>query len=261
MIKLTVANQRGGIGKTTTALTLARCFADEGKKVLLIDTDSQGSIFITLNLFERVRGWLHQFIVERLALSEVLTPISPNIDVIASDRRTLVIEGYISAMPVKEMLFKQLLSTAEDAYDAVIFDVAPSVSNLQTCAVAYTQNVLCPVGMDSLSIEGAMGSLQVIEVLNKWFNLHCRCIGFLPTMVDRRLSATDFVMKALKRESEERNIPVLHGIRTDHAVNKAARNNSFLQDWDPKSKALDDYLIAYRELLTYAGAPSNGTAR
>jgi chromosome partitioning protein len=253
MIKLTIANQRGGIGKTTTALTLARCFADDGKRVLLIDTDPQGSIFITLDVGNKVKGWLHQFLIENLALNEVITPVyekeQGRIDLIASDRRTMRIEGHLSTMPAREMVFTSLLASAEPRYDAIIFDVAPSISTLQTCAIAYTESVLCPVGMDALSIEGAMGSLQVIEILNKWFKLDCRCVGFLPTMVDKRLSATEFVLNALQHESEERHIPLLHEIRTDHAVNRSARNNRFLQDWDGKSKALEDYLAAYKQLI------------
>lgn len=251
MIKLTVANQRGGIGKTTTSLTLARCFADDGKRVLLIDTDPQGSIFITLDIGDRVKYWLHQFVDDRLSLNEVVTPVIDNIDVIASDRRSVRLEGILSSMPAKEMVFNTLLSGAEERYDAVIFDVAPSISSLQTCAIAYTRDVLCPVGMDHLSIEGVMGTLQVIQLLNQWQNMHCRCVGFLPTMVDKRFAVTDLVLRTLEFESKKLGIPVFHGIRTDQAINRASSSNQFLQDWEPRSKSVEDYQTVYRELTKY----------
>jgi chromosome partitioning protein len=258
VIKVTIANQRGGIGKTTTSLTLARCFADDGKRVLLIDTDPQGSIFITLDIGDRVKYWLHQFVDDKLSLNEAVTPIRENIDVIASDRRAVRLEGILSSMPAKEMVFTRLLEGAEGRYDAVIFDVAPSISSLQTCAIAYTRNVLCPVGMDHLSIEGVMGTLQVIHLLNQWQGMNCRCVGFLPTMVDRRFAVTDMVLRTLEFESRERKIPVFHGIRTDQAVNRSSSGNMFLQDFDPKSKAVEDYETAYRELTEYILNNPNG---
>ena len=260
MVKLTIANQRGGIGKTTTSLTLARCFADDGKRVLLIDTDPQGSIFITLDIGDKVKYWLHQFVDDRLSLNEAVTAVRPNIDVIASDRRSVRLEGILSSMPAKELVFNTLLAGAEERYDAVLFDVAPSISSLQTCAIAYTRNVLCPVGMDHLSIEGVMGSLQVIHLLNQWQGMNCRCVGFLPTMVDRRFAVTDMVLRTLEFESKERGIPVFHGIRTDQAVNRASSGNMFLQDWEPNSKAVEDYQTVYQELTNYLNSNPDGAS-
>jgi chromosome partitioning protein len=248
MIKITVSNQRGGVGKTMTALTLARCFADLDKRVLLIDTDSQGSIWMALRL--EPEFWLHHLVNEQMALSRVVVKAHDRIDVICSDRRTMRVEGTLSAAIGKEMTFYELLRVAEDTYDAVLIDVSPSISNLQSCAMAYTQNVLIPVSMDSLAVEGAMASLTSIEMLNKFLKLGCRCAGFLPTQVDQRTSATEVVVRALREHSEHSGIPIIHSIRTDQAVNKALRNHAFLQDWDPKSKALEDYRQACTELLT-----------
>jgi chromosome partitioning protein len=251
MIKITFSNQRGGVGKTTSTLTVARCLADRGMKVLVIDTDSQGSIWMTLEL--EPPGWLHQFVNDGLSLSEVVAHAAPNLDVICSDRRTMRVEATLAAQTAKEMIFYSLLSSAEQEYDAILFDVAPSISHLQSCAIAYTRNVLIPVGMDSLSVEGARASLQSIEVLNHFLKLGCRCIGFLPTMVDNRLSATELVLRALKSHSDVSGIPIIHPIRTDQEVNKAFRNQKFIQDWNPKSKALEDYEAACSELLTALG--------
>jgi chromosome partitioning protein len=255
---ITISNQRGGIGKTTTTLTLARCMAEDGKRVLIIDTDPQGSIYITLDIQDRVKTWLHQFIDDRLSLNEAVTPVRENIDVVASDRRTVRVEGILNSMPAgREQIFDSLLAGAEDRYDFILFDVAPSISSLQTCAIAYTRNVLCPVGMDHLSIEGAMASLQVIELLNKWQSRNCRCIGFLPTMVDRRYSVTDMVLRTLDYESKNREIPVLHSIRTDQSINRASSQHVFLHDWEPKSKAVEDYETVYKQLVEHFSAADN----
>jgi chromosome partitioning protein len=255
MIRLAISNQRGGIGKTTSCLTLARCFADDGKKVLLIDTDTQGSIYLLFGLREKVRGWLPQFLIEGLSLEEVATPIHPNIDLICSDRRSARIEAELSVMPAREMIFHSRLGEAK--YDVVLFDTAPAISSLHTCAIAYAKNVLCPVGMDTLSLEGIAASLQTIRLLNQWSGMNARCVGFLPTQVNRRYSLTNLVLESLQAESEERGVPVLHPIRTDQALNRASTSGQFVQDFDPSSKGLEDYRAAYQELKA-ALESSNG---
>src|ERR1041385_8917694 len=127
MIKLTIANQRGGVGKTITALTLARCMAGGGKRVLLVDTDSQGSIRIALKL--AATGWLHQLVDNQAGLSEVITRTECNVDVICSDRRSQRIESILNSSVAREMTFYGLLAAAEPNYDAIIFDVSPSICN------------------------------------------------------------------------------------------------------------------------------------
>lgn len=253
MMKLTVANQRGGVGKTITALTLAKCMVETGKKVLLVDTDSQGSIRIALKL--QNTGWLHQLMDNQAGLSEVITKTESGVDVICSDRRTQRIEAVLANTVAREMVFYSLLAPAERLYDAVIFDVSPAVCALQSSSIAYTRNVLIPVSMDSLAVEGGMASIQTIQILNDMLRLGCRCVGFLPTMIDRRASATEVVLATLDALSSRYAIPILQGIRTDQAVNKAMRINKFLHDFDPKSRALEDYRAVTKGLMEVLESP------
>jgi cellulose biosynthesis protein BcsQ len=102
-------------------------------------------------------------------------------------------------------------------------------------------------------VEGAMSSLQTVDLLNQALKLDCRCVGFLPTMVDMRLSATEVVMHALQKRSAAMGIPLLPGIRTDQAVNRSLRAGVFLQDHDPRSKALEDYQKTCKILLEELG--------
>ena len=246
MIKLTVSNQRGGVGKTTTAFTLARCWADEGKRVLLVDTDAQGSIWLVLQL--EPQKWLVNFLTDGAALSEVVVKAHERLDVICSNKGTVKAESNLNATMAREMAFYGAFQPYEADYDVMIFDVAPSISSLHGCCIAYTRNVLIPVSMDLLAVEGAGASLNSISILNKHYQLGCKCIGFLPTQVDHRLSGTTVVLRQLEQLSQETGIKVIHGIRTDHTVNRAAREHEFLQDFDPKSKAAEDYLAAAREI-------------
>lgn len=260
-IRITVSNQKGGVGKTTTVLTLARCFADQGRKVLMIDTDPQGNLWTTLSGLPRFQNgskpqyWIHQlFSDEPVAATQMAVEVHERIACIFSDRRMFFAESRLAGTTAKELILNSLLQVAEQQYDVILFDVAPSISHIQTCAVAYTRNILIPVGMDNLSVEGAMSSMQTIELLNRMLKLDCRCVGFLPTMIDQRLSATEVVMHALEERSEAMQIPLLPGIRTDQAVNRALRAGEFLQDYDPRSKALEDYQRTCTLLLEALGA-------
>jgi chromosome partitioning protein len=154
--------------------------------------------------------------------------------------------------PFREFIFRHLLGEYEKSYDAVLIDVAPSISLFQTCAMVYTQQVLIPVDMDILSVQGATASIQAGEMLNGMLagGLNIRVAGMLPVKLDRRLAMTDVVLNTLSSISEKRSVPIYTGIRTDQSVVKAARNRQFLIDFDPRSKALEDYEVLAERLLS-----------
>ncbi|MBM3813749.1 MAG: ParA family protein [Acidimicrobiia bacterium] len=252
MIRLVISNQRGGVAKTTTAVCLARCFAHRGLKTLLIDTDSQGSVATILGL--RPEFALHDFLIRQVLLKECVVSAHPNIDVLCSDRKTQVAEDIISGQMLRELHFEQVIAQtgADRPYQAVIIDVAPSLTLFQTCAMLYAKNVLIPVAMETLSVQGASASISSANELNRLFGRQpgIVSVGILPVMVNNRLQMTQTVMNALEEMSAELHVPLLPLIRTDTAVVKAARSRMFLADYDPKSKALEDYEAAAEKLLS-----------
>jgi chromosome partitioning protein len=251
MIRIVVSNQRGGVAKTTTAVNLARCFADRGLKTLLIDTDSQGSIGTILGL--KPQFTLHDFLIRQMVLKECVVPAHERIDVLCSDRKTMQAEDIISGQTLREVHFEQVLTEtgADKEYDAVVIDVAPSLTLFQTCAMLYSKQVLIPAAMETLSVQGASASISSASELNRLFKRQpgISSIGILPVMVNNRLQMTQTVMNALTDMSAELKVPLLPPIRTDTAVVKAARSRMFLADFDPKSKALEDYEKAADILL------------
>jgi len=152
LIRIVIANQRGGVSKTTTTHTLARLFADQGKRVLLVDTDSQGSLGQVLGL-KPIR-FLHEFIVNDLAFEDCIVKAHERIDVLCSNRENNKAEISLQGMTFGELAFMRLFGRVEKLYDVVLIDVAPSINILQTCAMVYTKNVLIPVAMDVLSLQG-----------------------------------------------------------------------------------------------------------
>ena len=254
LIKFVVSNQRGGVGKTTTATTLAHCFAERGMKTLLIDTDSQGSIQQILGI--KPEYVLYDFLIGQIALKTCVVPIHSLIDVLCSDRRTMEAEDVITSRMGREMTFEQAFGPHESLYEAIVIDVAPSLNLFQTCAMMYTRNVLIPAAMDSLSAAGAASNFQAMDTMNRMFKVDppIKAIGLLPVIVDRRLQMTDLVMESLEGLSERTGTPVLTPVRTDTAVVKAGRQRQFLNDYDPKSKALEDYNKVADQLLAELGA-------
>jgi chromosome partitioning protein len=229
---------------------LARCFAEKGLRTLLIDTDSQGSISTILGL--KPQYHLYDFLIKQIAFKECIVSAHPLIDVLCSDRKTTEAEDIIAGHTLREITFEQLFAEYEHGYEAVLIDVAPSITLFQTCAMVYTRKVLIPVGMETLSVQGASASIQAADALNTFFKRtpSIQTIGILPVMVDRRLQMTDAVLNALEEMSAKKAVSLLPLIRTDAAVVKAARSRQFLADFDPRSKALEDYVKAADALLS-----------
>lgn len=247
MIRLVISNQRGGVSKTTTTATLAREFADRNLKVLVIDTDPQGSIGSVLNLHPEYG--LYNFIIERLRFDDCIVKVDESIHVLCSNRETTKVETILMGNVAREHAFTQLFSQIEKDYDVVLIDVSPSITLLQTCAMVYAERVLIPIAMDTLSFQGAMASIEASKSLNQLLRCNIRTVGLLPVMVDRRLAMTSAILDGLEGLSKGMSIPLLHSIRTDQSVTKAARAGQFLADYDAKCKAIEDYHTVADEIL------------
>lgn len=256
MIRLVIANQKGGVSKTTTCLSLARCLAEKGMKVLLIDTDSQGSIASSLGL--KVSNSLYHFLIANYRFRDCVVSAHPNIDILCSTRDTVEAEGILTPRPGRELIFQVTLSPVEETYDAILIDVAPSITLLQSCAMMYAQQILIPLTMDPLSLQGAFAALQTSKSLNSLFKSSVKPVAILPVMVDRRLQMTDLILSSIQPVADEYGIPILNSIRTDSTVPKATRARKFLADYDPRSKAAEDYRIACDQLLEHLQAQLHG---
>jgi chromosome partitioning protein len=251
MIKLMIGNQKGGVGKTTTAIAIARCLADRGQRTLLIDSDPQGSVTVTLRL--KPEAYLSDFILNQLRLTDCTVTVAARLDVLCGNRETTAMEQRIFTMYGREHVFQNAFGMYEDVYDAIVVDVAPSISLLQACSMVFCQNVLIPVSMDTLSVSGAGATIFSAQTIGDSVRTAIRPIGLLPTIVNRRYGLTDVVMKMIGQLSETYKIPVLNAIRTDQIIGKAARLHKMVVDVDPKAKAWEDYDMATGTLLEILG--------
>jgi len=247
MIGMVVSNQRGGVGKTTTAVSYAGYLAARNKKVLLIDADSQGSVATVLGM--KPQRFLSQFIVNRERLEECVTPLNEHLHVLASHRGTQEAEAALLGQMAREKALQMILGPeVEGRYDAVIIDVAPSVTLLQSCAMMFAGHVLIPVAMDLLSLQGAQMSVETVRLLNDFYKTEIDVVGFLPTMVNARLQITGTVMATLEKMSEKTGIPILPAVRVDQSVHRASSARRVLFDYDPSSRAAEDYAAAFEKI-------------
>jgi len=251
MTRLVILNQRGGVAKTTTVHTLARFLADRGRRVLIIDTDPQGSMGTVLGL--KPAKYLHDFVIYNHLFKDCAVQACPGVVVLCSNRETVKTEGHLMGQVAREFVFTNLFSQVETDYDAVLIDVAPSINLLQTCAMTYAKALLIPVSMDPLSLQGAAASIETARTLSSLIRTSILPIALLPVMVDRRLQMTEVVYASLQELSARTRIPLLPSIRTDTTVTKCSRAKRFLADFDPRAKALEDYHQALGTLLNLLG--------
>ena len=251
MTRLVILNQRGGVAKTTTVHTLARFMADRGRRVLIIDTDPQGSMGTVLGL--KPAKYLHDFVIYNHLFKDCAVRACPGVDVLCSNRETVKTEGHLMGQVAREFVFTNLFAQVETDYDAVLIDVAPSINLLQTCAMTYAKCLLIPVSMDPLSLQGAAASIETARTLSSLIRTSILPIAILPVMVDRRLQITEVVSASLQELSARTRIPLLPSIRTDTTVTKCSRAKKFLIDFDPRAKALEDYHHALGALLNLLG--------
>lgn len=251
MIRLTIGNQRGGVGKTTTAITLSRLWAEAGLRTLLVDADPQGSIGSILRM--RPDLYLIDFLWNKRRLSDCVIQAFPGLDVLCSNRDTLEAEQRATGTIGRERFFENLFQAVEDHYDAIVIDIGPSLSLMQICSLVYTTDYLVPISMDALSVTGATAFFNTSYQLEVQLKKKCRCVGLLPTIVDHRYQNTEQVMKMIDLISQNYQVEVLPAIRTDSTVSKSIRLRQFIAEVDPKAKCLDDYRDVSRRLLQMYG--------
>jgi chromosome partitioning protein len=260
MIRAVISNQRGGVGKTTTAVNYAGYLKALKKRVLLIDADSQGSAGVILGI--KPSRFLSHFIINRERLSECVTVVDDYLHVLPSNRSTADAEAALLGQMAREKALNLILEPEVSNYDAVIIDVAPSVTLLQSCAMMFAGNVLIPVAMDLLSLQGAQTSVQTVTLLNDFYNVRIRIVGFLPTQVNARLQITATVSDTLNKMAAATGIPVLPAIRVDQTVHKASGARKFIFEYDPNCKAAEDYTAAFNAVTeTLEGAPRGETSK
>jgi chromosome partitioning protein len=189
---ISVANQKGGVGKTVTAVTLAHGLALSGCRVLLVDMDPQGHVALSFGL-PKSPG-LFDLIGEINELPSLVLQARENLDILPGDKHTESVKQMLANSPRLNAFF--LESIRKSVYDVVILDTAPSLDILHTCSLLASDWVIVPTRLDSLSLDGTLGLIQSLAGFSQRghsFDGYC----LLPTFFDRTTRETFLQFQAL----------------------------------------------------------------
>ena len=253
---LAVVNQKGGTGKTTTCENLGVGLAQEGKKVLLVDVDPQGSLTISLD-YPRPDD-LDSTLSELMAKVMQETPLSSGEGILHHEEGVDLIPANISlsGMEVslvnamsRETILKQLIEPMKRQYDFILLDCMPSLGMLTVNALAAANNVLIPVQAQYLSAKGLEQLLQTVNKVRRQINPKLRIEGILLTMVDGRTNYAKDISNLI-RETYGSKIKVF-GTDIPHSVRAAeisAEGKSIFKH-DPKGKVAEAYRVLTKEVV------------
>ncbi len=233
---IAIFNHKGGTGKTTTSVTLASGLARRGKRVLLVDTDAQGNVGVSLGV--KTERTLYHVLVMGLPSKDVATPVHENLDLIPSNETLAAAELYLAGRQSRDRVLAQRLSAFASQYDHVIVDCSPSLSLLNQNALCFVDSVIVPVACDYLSLVGMRQVIKTVKSVNQILHHPVRIWGVLPTFFDARAKICHEAVDTLRSHFGDRCLrPVRQAIR----VKEAPAQAQTLWDYAPNAPATEDY--------------------
>ena len=235
MRKISVINYKGGTGKTSTVVNLAHGLALRGQKVLIIDTDPQGSSGHHLGI--NAKYSLYDLILQEKSFSECIVKARQNLDMICSNERLFPAEISMMKMKNRELVLSNRLENLY-GYDVVLIDCPPSMNILSQNSLLYSEEVLLPVSMEYLSLIGVKQLLQNIKIINKIFKKEISISFVIPTFFDARNRKSKFVLDSLNRVFPTH---VTTPIRANVSISEAPGFKQSVFEFDPNSNGAKDY--------------------
>lgn len=198
---ISVANQKGGVGKTTTAVNLASCLAEQRKRVLIVDADPQGNATTGLGIEkENLPGTVYDILVNGMTAKDVIAKTRYfDLDIIASDISLSGAEIELVGTSKREFQLKDALNQVRDNYDFIIIDCPPSLGLVTINALTATDTVLIPIQCEYYALEGVMQLTNTINLVKKALNPELDIEGVVMTMFDGRTNLSIQVVDEVKK--------------------------------------------------------------
>ena len=250
---IAVANQKGGVGKSTTAINLSACLAERGKKVLIIDIDPQGNTTSGLGVDKNsTENTLYELLLNEAEIENtIVKDVVQNVDLIPSNINLSGAEIELVGIDEKEYILKKIIDKVRDNYDYIIMDCPPSLNMLTINALTAATSVLVPIQCEYYALEGLSQLIHTIELVKDRLNNSLEIEGVVFTMYDARTNLSLQVVENVKDNLNQNIYKTI--IPRNVRLAEAPSYGQPITIYDSKSAGAESYRLLAEEVINREG--------